>query len=231
MVEKLTRELKNLNDVRILVADDGSTDQTFEILTSLVSYYPQLVVSAVTPNMGRGRLIRQMWSMVTADVYVYMDSDLATDLDYLPSLIASIEEGWDIATGSRYMRTSRLRRPFLRYLVSRMYNRLVNVLFRESISDHQCGFKALSKRAVKILLPICLDQKWFWDTEVLVLGRKLGLTIRELPIAWVEKKSKRTPLRRLLRDIAVIAPSLFSLGWRIYVRRAIDTDHVGGHKS
>jgi len=214
-VEQVTGELENLGDARLLVADDGSTDRTFEILTALVLRYPQLVVSGFTRNVGRGRLLRQMWSRASADVYVYMDSDLASDLARLPRLIAAVKEGCELATGSRYVATSQVRRPLLRYLVSRAYNLLVNAIFNEKISDHQCGFKALSRQAVGFLLPLCFDERWFFDTELLVLGERLGLSVCELPVNWEERKWKRTSLSRLLGDTLVILPPLLRMVWRL----------------
>jgi hypothetical protein len=215
MVEHVAPLFEKLKNARLLVADDGSTDQTLGIVSGLLSRYPWLAGSGVTSNVGRGRLLREMWSRASADIYVYMDSDLATDLSFLPRLISGLGEDCQIATGSRYLPASKTHRPRGRYIASRTYNYLLNVLFHERISDHQCGFKALSRQALNSLLPLCHDDRWFFDTELLVLGERLGLNVFELPVHWEERKWDRTSLRRLLRDTFLILPPLLRMVWRL----------------
>jgi len=214
-IEHIARVFEKLGNARVLIADDGSTDETFRIVLRLLSRYRWLAASGVTSNVGRGRLLREMWSRVSADIYVYMDSDLATDLSFLPRLVSCIEDGCEIATGSRYLPASKTSRPRGRYVASRAYNLLLNALFHERISDHQCGFKALSRNAVSSLLPLCSDDRWFFDTELLVVGERVGLDVRELPVHWEETKWDRTSLRRLFRDTFVILPPLLRMIWRM----------------
>jgi hypothetical protein len=122
-------------------------------------------------------------------------------MSFFPELINYIEEGYDLATGSRYLEGSICRRPFLRKLTSKGYNAIIRFLFSDGVQDHQCGFKAYSKRMVDHILRECKDNDWFWDTETIVLAHRNGFSIKEFPIEWEEKKGKRTPLKRLMKDI------------------------------
>jgi glycosyltransferase AglD len=184
------------------IAEDGSTDNTFGVAKGLTSSYPNLKLVHNDSKLGRGRALRNAWQSTLADVYVFMDTDLATDLRFLPKLVARMQsEGLDFVTGSRYSAGSQLRRPLLRKAFSIGYNGIVKTLFHTDMSDHQCGFKAFSRRAVMTVLPLTMENGWAWDTEVIVYLKSLGWRMAEIPVSWREMKSERTPIRRLLADI------------------------------
>ncbi len=186
----------------LLIAEDGSTDNTFGVAKGLTSAYPNLKLIHNDSKLGRGRALRNAWQSTLADVYVFMDTDLATDLRFLPKLVTRMQvEGLDFVTGSRYSPGSKLRRPFLRKMFSLAYNGIVRGIFDTKISDHQCGFKAFSRRAVMTVLPLTKENGWAWDTEIIVYLKSLGWRIAEIPVSWREMKSERTPVKRLIADV------------------------------
>jgi glycosyltransferase involved in cell wall biosynthesis len=186
----------------LMIAEDGSTDNTFQVAQGLTVHYPNLKLIHSDSKLGRGRALRNAWCSTFADVYVFMDADLATDIRFLPRLVDRMQrEGLDFVTGSRYSPGSNLRRPILRKMVSLTYNALVRIVFHTSVSDHQCGFKAFSRRAVTSVLPFTRENGWGWDTEMIVYLRSLGWKMAEIPVAWREMKSERTPIKRLINDI------------------------------
>ncbi len=186
----------------LLIAEDGSTDNTFQVARGLTTFYPNLKLIHHDSKLGRGRALRNAWGSTLADVYVFMDADLATDIRFLPQLVERMQsEGLDFVTGSRYSPGSQLRRPLLRKMFSLGYNGIVKVLFNTQISDHQCGFKAFSRRAVSTVVPLTQENGWGWDTEIIVYLKRLGWKSAEVPVAWKEMKSERTPLRRLVSDV------------------------------
>jgi glycosyltransferase involved in cell wall biosynthesis len=202
-VERVDDKLQELGyPYKLLIAEDGSTDDTFWIARGLIPSYPNLQVVHNDSKLGRGRALRNAWLSNKADVYVFMDADLATDLSFLPKLVDLMQSnGLDFVTGSRYCPGSRVQRPTLRKSVSLAYNAIVKSVFHTRISDHQCGFKAFSKRAITNILPLTKENGWAWDTEVIVYLARLGFRMAELPVDWKEMKGERTPIRRLLNDI------------------------------
>ncbi len=185
----------------LLIAEDGSTDDTFSIAKSLTISYPNLKLIHSDLKLGRGRALRNAWRSTYADIYLFMDADLATDLSFLPELVARMQtQGLDFVTGSRYSPGSRLQRPLLRKMFSLVYNAIVKALFHTEISDHQCGFKAFSRRAVMTVVPLTRENGWGWDTEIIVYLKTLGWKISEVPVSWKEMKVQRTPIGRLIRD-------------------------------
>jgi len=121
--------------------------------------------------------------------------DLSTGLDHLPDLLGAIaHEGYDVATGSRLMRESQTKRSFKREMISQIYNLFVKLVLATHFSDAQCGFKAVSRRAVEALVPQIEDQSWFFDTELLVLAEKQGYRIKDVPVVWVEDDDSRVKI-------------------------------------
>ena len=152
--------------------------------------------------MGRGFAVREAWSLYQADLYSFIDVDIATGFEVIKELYeAVLKNGADVFTASRFIQGSTVRRPMLRNLVSKIYNFLLRVVFNESIRDHQCGFKIINSRAREAILRMTSENSWFWDAEFLVLAFKYGLKIKESPVNWVEEKYVRTSIKRLLSDI------------------------------
>src|SRR5262249_2903122 len=151
-------------------ADNASTDGTLMIAHRLQRDLPHVRVRHLDEK-GRGRALRTVWSESDADVLVYMDVDLSTDLAALLPLVAPLLSGHsDVAIGTRLARGSRVVRGFKREAISRSYNLILRGTLAARFSDAQCGFKAIRRDVARELLPLTVDTGWFFDTELLVLA-------------------------------------------------------------
>ncbi len=175
---------------RIVVADNGSTDSTLAVAQQLSSKYSDVTYIHL-PVRGRGRALRKALLESDADILSYMDVDLSTDLHAFPKLVDLIEEGYDIAIGSRLLPQSQIQRSPRREVVSRGYNLLIKAMFLARFSDAQCGFKAISRQAAQELLPLVKDNGWFFDSELLIIAERLGYRIGEVAVRWVEDADTR----------------------------------------
>ena len=171
------------NPWRVTIADNASVDATRAVAESLCREIPG-VDYFYLPQKGRGRALRTAWLNSEADLVSYMDVDLSTDLTHFPQLIAALESGFHIATGSRLSRGSQVTRGFKREFTSRCYNLLIKALFFTSFPDAQCGFKALTRPAAQALLPHIANNNWFFDTELLLIAAKRGYRISSIPVQW-----------------------------------------------
>jgi glycosyltransferase involved in cell wall biosynthesis len=185
---------------RITIVDNGSTDGTDRVAMHLSKSLPVVHFLHLTQK-GRGRALRHAWTQSSADIVCYMDVDLSTDLEYLPKLIGAIaHEGYDVATGSRLMKESTVKRSLNRGIISRVYNLFVKIVLWTKFSDAQCGFKAVSQLVVQRIVPQIEDQAWFFDTELLVLAEKQGYRIKDIPIIWIEDDDSRVKIVRTAWD-------------------------------
>ncbi|MEU6726191.1 dolichyl-phosphate beta-glucosyltransferase [Nonomuraea wenchangensis] len=185
---------------RITIADNASTDNTWQIATELEKELPH-VRAVHLDEKGRGRALRRVWSRSEADVVSYMDVDLSTDLDAFLPLVAPLLSGHsDLAIGTRLARTSRVERGPKREFISRSYNLLLRSLMGARFSDAQCGFKAVRTEVAQALLPGVEDEQWFFDTELLLLAERYGLRIHEVPVDWVDDPDSRVDIVRTALD-------------------------------
>lgn len=198
-------------DWRLVIADNGSNDGTSELARQLESRDPRMKALVLTVK-GRGLALREAWLSSDADIVSYMDVDLSTDIAHLPELIAMVaERGCDVAIGTRLAKGSKTDRQLKREVTSRGYVALIRLTFpRLRISDAQCGFKALNRRAVEAVVPRIENRMWFFDTELLILAHKAKLKICELPVRWVEDKDTKVKIvSTALEDIRGLARMRF----------------------
>ncbi len=179
-------------DWRIVIADNGSTDGTLEIARDLARSVPSLSVTRLEQR-GRGRALKKTWSESNADVCCYMDVDLSTGLDALPTLVDAVaEEGFDVAIGSRLLPGSEVvGRTLKRELISRGYSLLFRTMFGTVFRDAQCGFKAIRTDVARAIVPLVRNTGWFFDTELLIIAQRSGYRIRELPVHWEDDPDTR----------------------------------------
>ncbi len=178
----------------ITIADNASTDDTWQIASRLADTVPG-VKAVRLGQKGRGRALKATWSESSASVVAYMDVDLATGLDALLPLVAPLLSGHsDVAIGTRLAPGARVVRGARREFISRGYNLLVRSALRSACTDAQCGFKAMRRDAATQLLPLVVDDEWFFDTEVLVTAQRIGLRIHEVPVDWVDDTDSRVAI-------------------------------------
>jgi putative flippase GtrA len=190
---------------RITVAENASTDGTVAVARRIAAELPGIDV-VVLPEPGRGRALRTAWLASDAAVLAYMDVDLSTDLGALFPLVAPLISGHsDMAVGSRLSRSARVVRGPKREFISRSYNLLLRLTGTTSVSDAQCGFKAIRADAAERLLPLIEDDGWFFDTELLWLADLVGLRIHEVPVDWIDDPDSRVDIVATARgDLAGI---------------------------
>ena len=211
-------------DYKLAVAEDGSTDGTKDLLKGLSDSWPGILVRSEARPLGRGLALRQLWSSVRADVYCFTDTDLAAGPAAAVEAVRRVMDGFPIVIGSRYTFGATTTRPPMRSLVSRGYNRLLRFGFRERIRDHQCGLKAFSASSLVNLLPYSREDCWYWDTEFVVLALRVGIPVLELPVTWVEKKTRRTPILRLLSDLYLHSTGIVRLKSRLAAQEPLRLD-------
>ena len=184
----------------VTIADNASTDGTEALARSLAARI-EGVQALHLDEKGRGRALRTSWIASRAKVVAYMDADLATGLEALLPLVAPLLSGHsDIAIGSRLTGGAHVVRGPRRELISRCYNALLRVALGSHFSDAQCGFKAMRVEAARLLLPLVVDNDWFFDTELLVLAERNGLRIHEVPVDWIDDPDSRVDIVRTSLD-------------------------------
>ncbi len=178
----------------IAIADNASTDRTMAVAGEITARHDRVRVIHLDEK-GRGRALKKVWSESDADIVTYMDVDLSTNLEsFLPMVKALKDDGYDVAIGSRLMREASTTRSLKRETISRAYNLLVKAFFSSRFSDAQCGFKGITRRVAREILPFVEDTNWFFDTELLIISEKKGYKIKDVPVKWIEDLDTRVKI-------------------------------------
>ncbi len=197
----------NSTQWKIVIADNGSTDETRDIAQRLSEEWEEVHWLSV-PRRGVGLALKTSWAQSTADMVGYMDLDLATDLTHFTEVYKKIEAGAELVYGSRLHKDALvLNRTLKREIASRGFNFLLKTYLGVSFSDGMCGFKFLKRAIYKDLLAGgAQNDGWFFSTELLTVGEWQGKKIHELPIKWTDdagsSKVKIIPLaKRYIRSM------------------------------
>lgn len=198
-VRKVEEAVKSFSkSYEIIVSEDGSTDGTDVIVAKLTKINPNLVLLHSPSRLGKGKGIKNALSSSKGKIITFMDVDLATNLECLPQLLQVVEENGGMAIGSRHVKGSGVQRRVSRTLFSLTYNLAVRLLFLDGVHDHQCGFKTMSREVAEAVLNVCKSDGYFFDTEMIIRCKQLGVPVVEVAVQWSERNkgaSKVNPVR------------------------------------
>lgn len=176
------------NQWRIVIADNGSEDQTPVIGKQLDAQW-EAVQYLQVPRRGVGLALKTSWGQSQADIVGYMDLDLATDLPhFLEAYRALTEEGADLVYGTRLHSESKvIGRSLKREIASRGFNWLLQTYLGTRFSDGMCGFKFLRREIYPKLYELGANNDgWFFSTELLIISEWQKMKLYELPVQWTD---------------------------------------------
>ena len=202
----LQRVLKYLEsqgwDAEVIVVNDGSRDNTAELVHDYAKRHSCLRLIENPGNRGKGYSVRNGMRNATGEIQLFTDADLSSPIEESVKLFSAIQNGADIAIGSRWLRpeTQTRRQSLLRQFYGRAFNVALRVLLGLRQKDTQCGFKAFTREAAQKIFPHQHIERWGFDPEILFLARRCKLKVEEVPVAWADMGGTRiSPLRDGLR--------------------------------
>jgi dolichyl-phosphate beta-glucosyltransferase len=182
----------------VIVVNDGSTDGTAEVTRSFASRRREIRLLENPGNRGKGYSVRNGMLHANGDVLLFTDADLSSPIYEATKLFAAIEQGADVAIGSRWLQSALQteRQPWYRQVYGRLFNLGLQMVLGLSYRDTQCGFKAFTRAAVQTVFCRQRIERWGFDPELLFLSDKFELRTVEVPVEWShDHRSKINPLR------------------------------------
>jgi dolichyl-phosphate beta-glucosyltransferase len=202
-LHELLRHIREQNwAAEILVVNDGSTDNTAQIVREYEAEYPRLRLVENPGNRGKGFSVRNGMLHAQGDICLFTDADLSSPITEAKKLFDAIERGADIAIGSRWLRVELQteRQPLYRQAFGRIFNLALRLILGLQFADSQCGFKAFRRDAARQIFPLQRIERWGFDPEILYLARRAGLRVEEVPVLWAHSEGTRLhPFRDGLR--------------------------------
>jgi glycosyltransferase involved in cell wall biosynthesis len=183
----------------IIVVNDGSSDDTADVVWQFSQRNPIVRLVENSGNRGKGYSVRNGMMNASGQVLLFTDADLSSPIEEAPKLFAVIESGRaDVAIGSRYLddELQTRKQPVHRRVLGRAFNTALRVILGLSYRDTQCGFKAFSRKAAMMIFPHMKIERWGFDPEILFLAERYGLRVAEVAVAWAhDHRSKINPVR------------------------------------
>jgi len=199
----------SLEDARFLVALDGSTDRTGDIVRHHAAEDARVRLLEF-PKLGKGGVIMEAFRLCDAPLVAFVDADCATPPAELLRL-ARIAEGCDGAIASRRHPTAVLpaRRPFARRITSAGFAFGIKRLFRLPYADTQCGAKVLRREVIVRSLPFLSSRDFLFDVDLLIVVCKLGYSVLEVPTIWIDQDGSNVRPSADTRHMAASAVRLW----------------------
>lgn len=201
----------------ILVADDGSTDRTVDVITVLQESIPG-VRMLHAEHRGKGAAVRLGVLEACGRTVLFLDADHSTRIEEWRKFAPWLAEGYDVVIGSRKISGAQVRRhqPFLRETMGKVFTWLTNTLLGAHLTDITCGFKGFRREAARRIFSLQRIDGWGFDAEILFIARRGGYRIKEVPVVWTDDATTKVHLLkdavRSLRELIQIRVGSW-LGW------------------
>jgi glycosyltransferase involved in cell wall biosynthesis len=196
LVESVRQVVEILDSARwsweLIFVDDASRDRTCELIDQLIAQYHgrDLRKLCHDRNTGRGRTVADGFHLARGRYIGYLDIDLEVHARYIPAMLLALEHGADVATAHRIYKVQP--RLFIRFIASQGYAHLMRLLLGVHLQDTETGYKFFNREQILPLLDQVENERWFWDTEIMVRAALAGLTIQEIPCLFIRRYDKQS---------------------------------------
>jgi dolichyl-phosphate beta-glucosyltransferase len=199
----------------VIVVNDGSSDTTADIVREFTRLDPIVHLLENPSNRGKGYSVRNGILAGRGDVVMFTDADLSSPIEEAERLFAAINEGADIAIGSRWLEVSRqtIKQPIYRQFFGRCFNAVTRWVMGLPFADTQCGFKAFRRSAAHTVFGLQRIERWGFDPELLFIALRRGYKIKEVPVTWGHDERSRMSY---LRDGLKMLEEIIYMRWNAF---------------
>jgi len=201
------------DNFEIVVVDDGSHVSTPDLVETFAKQYPQVRLISYAPNKGKGFAVRTGMLSATKDLVLMNDADGATNIAEIERLLNALEQGAQIAIGSRAKKSddgsTSVKAHLHRKYIGNTFNLIVQSLLLPGFADTQCGFKLFTRDVVQDIFAVSHLNGFAFDVEILYIARLRRYKTQEIPINWTNITGSKVNVfvdsPRMLVDVIGIA--------------------------
>jgi len=171
----------------IIVADDGSTDKTKDVVEKVAQKYKDVDIKFISKGVHKGKGFAVSIGMKNAsgDYALFLDADLSTDISEIDKFLDYIKK-YEIVISSRALKNSKIliHQPFYRELGGKLFNKFIKLVLGLPYNDTQCGAKMFRREAAKKIFSNINITGFSFDIEVLLLAKIYNYKVIEIPVVW-----------------------------------------------
>jgi glycosyltransferase involved in cell wall biosynthesis len=199
----------------VIVVNDGSRDNTAEIVREIAAKDPLVRLIENPVNRGKGYSVRNGMLQASGDIMMFTDADLSSPIEETERLLTAIHAGADIAIGSRWLDKGRQTKhqPWYRQMFGRCFNLVTRTVMGLPFADTQCGFKAFRREAAYTVFQLQRIERWGFDPELLFIALKRGYRVQEVPVTWGHDERSRLSY---LKDGVKMLEELVYIRWNAF---------------
>ncbi len=212
LFEEIRKGVRNLNlDYEIIFVDDGSTDNSLNVIKELNKRDTRVRYISFRKNYGKSAALNVGFKNVTGDVVVTMDADLQDDPLEIPNLLNKLEEGYDLVSGWKKIRYD----PFIKRNSSKFFNWVTRIFSGIKIHDFNCGLKAYRREVVQSIYVHGELHRY-----IPVLAGWQGFKISEIPVKHHPRRYGKTKfgISRFFKGFVDLITVIFTTR---YIRRPL----------
>jgi glycosyltransferase involved in cell wall biosynthesis len=213
-------------EIEVLLVDDGSQDDTADIVVGWQQQMDGLRLIPNGENRGKGYSVRHGMLEAKGRIALFSDADLSAPIEEAEKLLIALEDA-DVAIGSRAVnrRLIEAHQSFAREMAGRIFNAMVRLMTGVRFLDTQCGFKAFRMKRARIIFEQQRIEDFGFDPEILFLARRHGLTTVEVPVRWAHDPGTKI---HMIRDSLLMFWDLVKVRWNVllgrYPRKSTETN-------
>lgn len=193
----------------IIVVNDGSLDKTAAVVRNLISQIKNLQLVDNKKNHGKGWVVKQGMLAAKGKYRIYADADNAVSIDQIEAFWPYLGKGYDVIIGSIEIKGAKIKEnaAWYRRLLGRWSKYLIRLFTIWEIHDSQRGFKLFLAKAAENIFSRQTIERWGFDIEILIIAKKLGYKIKELPVVWINPDNSKVTLKSYwdtLKELLII---------------------------
>jgi len=188
----------------IIIVNDGSIDDTIKSISEYKNKFNEVKIISFHPNRGKGFAVKTGILNAKGKYILFADAGSCVPYGYLEKGIELLNNGYDLAIGSRALKDSQIsvHQPSYRQIGSKIFGFVVKYIMGiYEIKDTQCGFKLFKQNVAKKIFCLNKIERFMFDVETILNAKKLGYKMKEFPVEWSNDPDTRfNPIKGSIRN-------------------------------